>query len=42
MSNSIPIQRSNDELKQLERDFNARRPMLTHVAAAVKLELEEH
>lgn len=41
MSNSIPIRRSSEELKQLERDFNARRPMLTHVAAAVKSEVKD-
>ncbi len=41
MSNSIPIQRSSEEHKQLERDFNARRPMLTHVASAVKAEVED-
>ena len=41
MSNSISIRRSSEELKQLERDFNARRPMLTHVAAAVKSEVKD-
>lgn len=41
MNNSIPIQRSDDALKQLEQDYNVRRPMLSHVAAAVKSEVEE-
>ncbi|MBN72959.1 MAG: hypothetical protein CME32_27200 [Gimesia sp.] len=41
MSDTISFQRNKDDLKKLERQYNDRRPMLTHVATSVKSELEE-
>lgn len=41
MSNPIPIRRSEDELTELASQFDARRPMLTHIATEVQSELDE-
>ncbi len=41
MSETIPIRRSDEEIRSLERQFNARRPMLTHIATSVRTELTE-
>ena len=41
MSDSIPIKPSPEEVEATERQFRVRRPMLTHVARAMKSEVEE-
>lgn len=41
MKDTISFQWSPDEIRQLERQYNERRPMLTHVATSVKSELDE-